>query len=81
VKQSTEKIVLNSLELNIKSVQYTSSDGSTIKPLHCNTSTEDETLTLSFGEPIPVGEGSLEFDFTGELNDKMKGFYRSKYVR
>jgi puromycin-sensitive aminopeptidase len=81
VNQSTDKIILNSLDLNIKSVKYTSSDGNIIKPLDCNISTGDETLTLSFGERIPVGEGSLEFNFTGELNDKMKGFYRSKYVR
>ena len=26
-----------------------------------------------------VGEGTLSLKFTGELNDKMKGFYRSKY--
>lgn len=25
------------------------------------------------------GSGSLKIDFVGELNDKMKGFYRSKY--
>jgi puromycin-sensitive aminopeptidase len=81
VNQSTYKIILNSLDLNIKSVKYTSSAGSTVKPLDCNISAENETLTLLFGEPIPVGEGSLEFSFTGELNDKMKGFYRSKYVR
>ncbi len=27
-----------------------------------------------------VGDGSLKLSFTGELNDKMKGFYRSKYT-
>jgi puromycin-sensitive aminopeptidase len=27
-----------------------------------------------------VCDAVLEMDFTGELNDKMKGFYRSKYV-
>ena len=26
-----------------------------------------------------TGAGSLSLTFTGELNDKMKGFYRSKY--
>jgi puromycin-sensitive aminopeptidase len=81
VNQPTNKIILNSLELKIKSVKYVSSAGNTIKPLECNISAEDETLTLLFGEPIPVGEGSLELNFIGELNDKMKGFYRSKYVR
>lgn len=26
------------------------------------------------------GSGTLKIDFVGELNDKMKGFYRSKYT-
>ena len=26
------------------------------------------------------GEGTITVSFTGELNDKMKGFYRSKYT-
>jgi puromycin-sensitive aminopeptidase len=81
VNQSTDKIILNSLDLNIKSVKYTTSAGNTIKPLDFSISAENETLTLLFGESIPVGEGSLQFNFIGELNDKMKGFYRCKYVR
>ena len=28
---------------------------------------------------LQVGNGVLSLNFTGELNDKMKGFYRSKY--
>lgn len=67
--------------MDIRSVKYTSSDGNIFTPVNSSTSVENETLTLSFGEPIPVGEGSLEFHFIGELKDKMKGFYRSKYVR
>ncbi|KAL3855249.1 hypothetical protein ACJMK2_014465 [Sinanodonta woodiana] len=27
-----------------------------------------------------VGEGTLHIEFTGELNDKMRGFYRNKYT-
>ena len=81
MKQATEKIILNSLDLSIKSVNFTPSNGTTIKPVDTSISVEDETLTLKFGEPIPIGKGLLEFHFTGELNDKMKGFYRSKYVR
>jgi len=69
------------LDLDIKSVKYTSSAGNIFTPIDSSLSVENETLTLSFGEPIPVGEGLLEFHFDGELKDKMKGFYRSKYVR
>lgn len=43
-------------------------------------SKDDETATLVFSSDLPVGNGNLHLNFTGELNDKMKGFYRSKYV-
>lgn len=43
-------------------------------------SKDDETATLVFSSDLPVGNGNLHIDFTGELNDKMKGFYRSKYL-
>ena len=41
---------------------------------------EEETVTISFSSPLPLGKGQLSMEFTGELNDKMKGFYRSKYT-
>lgn len=34
-------------------------------------------MQLSLCSP---GSGTLKIDFVGELNDKMKGFYRSKYT-
>ncbi|XP_049807692.1 puromycin-sensitive aminopeptidase isoform X2 [Schistocerca nitens] len=80
VKTVTDKIVLNSLDLTIKSVEYTTSTGNSIVPTDVSLSVEDETLTLTFPEPLHAGNGLLAFDFTGEINDKMKGFYRSKYV-
>lgn len=40
---------------------------------------KQETATLKFPKPLPTGDGSLHLEFTGILNDKMKGFYRSKY--
>ena len=44
---------------------------------HC---TEEETVAISFPSPLPVGRGLLSLNFTGELNDKLKGFYRCKYT-
>jgi len=35
---------------------------------------------LGFDKELQKGEAFLKFIFVGELNDKMKGFYRSKYV-
>nr|CAD7444227.1 unnamed protein product [Timema bartmani] len=78
VKTSTNKIILNSLDLIIKSAELIQ-NGKSIKPSDIALSVEDETITLTFSEPLAIGGASLLFDFTGELNDKMKGFYRSKY--
>lgn len=43
-------------------------------------SSSDETVTFGFSSPLPIGRGLLSMDFTGQLNDKLKGFYRSKYT-
>ncbi len=40
---------------------------------------EAETLTLDVPNPLDVGETTLNFEYTGTLNDQMRGFYRSKY--
>lgn len=41
---------------------------------------EAETLTLTFPDPLPLGNASLYITYKGILNDNMKGFYRSKYT-
>ncbi|KAI5056620.1 hypothetical protein GOP47_0028438 [Adiantum capillus-veneris] len=42
---------------------------------------EDEILVLSFEQSLPVGEALLSLDFQGNLNDSMKGLYRSSYLK
>jgi puromycin-sensitive aminopeptidase len=37
---------------------------------------EDEILVIGFQKELPVGEGVLTINFTGTLNDQMRGFYR-----
>ncbi|GJN16378.1 hypothetical protein PR202_gb03361 [Eleusine coracana subsp. coracana] len=38
---------------------------------------EDEILVMGFDRELPIGEGVLKMNFTGTLNDQMRGFYRS----
>lgn len=78
--ESTTKITLHALDLKIVEVELYESDGSVSKP-SIVLSVEDETVTLAFDKELNIGEAMLKFIFIGELNDKMKGFYRSKYVR
>ena len=37
-----------------------------------------ENLILKFDQQL-IGDAVLQIEFLGRLNDKMKGFYRSKY--
>ncbi len=39
-----------------------------------------ETVSLIFADKIKPGHYSLQIEFTGELNDKMHGFYRTSYM-
>ena len=43
-------------------------------------SEEAETLTLALGSELAVGTTTLNIEYTGTLNDQMRGFYRSKYT-
>uniref|UniRef100_A0A672SI51 Aminopeptidase n=1 Tax=Sinocyclocheilus grahami TaxID=75366 RepID=A0A672SI51_SINGR len=54
--------------------------GEEINATGFNYQNEDEKVTLCFPSILQKGSGSLKIDFVGELNDKMKGFYRSKYM-
>ncbi len=38
-----------------------------------------ETVTIKFPSEVPAGDAKVHFKFTGKLNDKMRGFYRSAY--
>lgn len=81
IVQPTDKIVFNSIDLEINVVQIKLLPaGESLIP-QFSLSTEDETLTLQFPEVLPVGDAELTIEFIGELNDKMKGFYRSKYIK
>ncbi|XP_012284370.1 puromycin-sensitive aminopeptidase [Orussus abietinus] len=82
VKESTDTIILNCLDIEIQVVVYLDKDGHEVKPDEITLSEDDETVTLVFAEKLPVGKvGSLCFKFKGEINDRMKGLYRSKYTR
>jgi aminopeptidase N/puromycin-sensitive aminopeptidase len=39
---------------------------------------EKEQATVHFAEPLPAGPATLTIEYTGILNDKLRGFYLSK---
>lgn len=81
VQEETDSIVLNAVDLVIKdaSVRLDVKD-EPIKSSDISFCSEQETVTLRFSKSLPAGsDGVLDVSFSGCLNDKMKGFYRSKY--
>ncbi|CAG2105680.1 unnamed protein product [Medioppia subpectinata] len=80
VKEETKQIVLNSLDIVITSATFTTSDAKTLTSVRIESSVETETTCIDFAETLPLGSGELKLEFTGFINDKLKGFYRSKYT-
>ncbi|KAH6709252.1 peptidase family M1-domain-containing protein [Leptodontidium sp. MPI-SDFR-AT-0119] len=81
VVKDTSSISLNTLELEIHSTKIVSSSGTLISSSPALTYDEDaQTTKVAFEKTLAKGsKATLEMTFTGELNDKMAGFYRSTY--
>ena len=76
VSRPASKIVLHAAELEIKKC-HISWNGREIKP-KTQLDAKTEQLTITLPQKIS-GTAILSIDFIGQLNDKLVGFYRSKY--
>ncbi|MGH7875142.1 MAG: M1 family metallopeptidase [Candidatus Binatia bacterium] len=78
VHQPVREIVLNAAELAIHSAAVKLPNGKLLNG-SVKFDRENEQATFSFPETIPAGGGELQISFSGILNDKLHGFYRSSY--
>ncbi|MDH5521897.1 MAG: M1 family metallopeptidase, partial [Acidimicrobiia bacterium] len=76
--ESTETIVLNSLDLTIGNVTVNQA-GRTIAAT-ATTDDESERLTLTLDQPVEPGELELAIDFSGPFNDQLVGPYLSQFT-
>ena len=74
VVEPTSTLVLNAIELGIDEVTV---DGVAAR---WSTNEETERLEVVCAEPLATGAAELSIRFTGILNDKLRGFYRSTYI-
>lgn len=74
VLAATRLIVLNAIELDITSVFV---DG---QPAPFSLDIETERLFIGLIDELQPGLAMIDIVFTGILNDKLRGFYRSTYV-
>ncbi len=84
IKKPVRSITLHSAEIEILSaIIFPSPLGRGIKgegqPGKISYSEKEETATFTFPIEVKPGKYVFKFVFTGILNDKMRGFYRSKY--
>ena len=78
IVEPTARIKLNAAELEISRVALLRNGASTTAH-SVSLDTDSETATLDFGKTISPGAAQLEMEFTGVLNDRLVGFYRSEY--
>jgi len=77
VIQPTSELVCNAVDLKVDSVKVNGEDA-----IDSKINNEDELLTVKLDKPLEPGTKAVfSCKFTGELNDKMRGFYRSKYTQ
>ena len=79
ILQPTGSIILNAAELAITSCRVESSAGQAL-PASTTLDEKAETASFAFEAALPTGPARLEIEFTGELNDRLRGFYRSRYT-
>lgn len=79
ITKATRSVTLHAAELEILSVSCI--QGKKKLEGAVNYNKKEERATLVFKEMLRPGKWLLKFTFTGILNDKMRGFYRSRYDR
>jgi puromycin-sensitive aminopeptidase len=78
VMQPVKEILLNAIELEIHSAEL-SNDKGTKYGARIALDEKEERAQLTFDQEVATGKWQLRINFTGILNDKLHGFYRSTY--
>ncbi len=78
IVEPTARVKLNAAELEISRLTLVRNGSSTMAH-SISLDADTETATLDFGQTLSPGPAQLEMEFTGILNDRLVGFYRSEY--
>ncbi len=83
VESPTATVTLNAAELEITFAELNDANpdaGYALVPTDIALDAAEERATLTFAEPLAPGPATLHLGFTGILNDKLHGFYRSTFT-
>jgi puromycin-sensitive aminopeptidase len=78
VRTPVREIVLNACELTIHEATVLHADGRTLSGTW-TLDAPNERAIIAIPEPLDAGKWKLHLKFSGILNDKLHGFYRSTY--
>ena len=74
VVEESATVTLNAIELDILDCTV---DGA---PATWTLEPDTERIVITPAEPLTPGSATIDIEFTGILNDKLRGFYRSTFV-
>ena len=77
VLQDTDSIVIDSVDLDVSSASI--EQNNRVFHLTAKYDKDNETVTFLSAQQINSGNGMLKITFSGILNDRLRGFYISKY--
>ncbi len=77
--EPSEAITLNAVDIAFKTVTVTAAEKQQTAKISLDKNNEEATFT--FAEKIPAGKARLQIEYSGTLNDKLRGFYLSKTAR
>ncbi|XP_058809156.1 puromycin-sensitive aminopeptidase-like [Phymastichus coffea] len=81
VVKSTKTVVLNSVDINIKTVFFSDNSSHILQSQNITYDVSEEKVIITFDNEISEGKhGYLHFEFDGIINEKLNGLYRSKYL-
>jgi aminopeptidase N/puromycin-sensitive aminopeptidase len=80
IKEPTNSITLNAIELKFQSVEIDVRDGGA-QTGSASFDPEKQQATIKFPKTIPAGDATMKIHFTGILNNELRGFYLSKTAR
>ena len=83
VTQPSKTVTLNSLDIEIKTAEISPAETGSPSDATKGVVTldlEHELARIEFPKPLTPGKYKLNIAFTGTLNDKLRGFYRSHYA-
>jgi puromycin-sensitive aminopeptidase len=80
IEEPVSTVVVNAVDLAFGEAWVAYEGGSRVDATQVRLDPETERAHLIFSEPLGPGNAALHIDFTGEINERMRGFYRSRYT-